>query len=69
MKALQIGVGLVVTFWLIHLGQEHPEWESIRNPYAVGVVALLAVLFVSAIPIMCSDLLRVTSRMLHRGRQ
>ena len=65
-KIIQATVFLVVFFWAIWLGQQ-PGFESARNPYIPCVLAVLATLFVSAIPIMFSDLGRVASRVLGRG--
>ena len=68
-KIIQAAVFLTVFFWAIWLGQQ-PGFESARNPYIPGILAFLATLFVSAIPIMGSDLRRVATRMLGRyGKQ
>lgn len=67
-KIIQATVFLIVFFWVIWFGQQ-PGNESARNPYVPFIVALLATLFVSAIPIMRSDLRRKAARVLGRDRE
>jgi DMSO/TMAO reductase YedYZ heme-binding membrane subunit len=54
-KTLQLSTVLAVLFSNVHY-----QWTP--NGYAAGIVALLAALFVTAIPVMFTDFLRLFRR-------
>lgn len=55
-KTLQLSTVLAVLFSNVHY-----QWTP--NGYAAGIVAMLAALFVTAIPVMAADLARIGSRL------
>jgi hypothetical protein len=54
-KTLQLGTVCAVLFSNVHY-----QWTP--NGYAAGIVAMLAALFVTAIPVMITDFLRLCRR-------